>query len=81
MIVLLDHFQIIVNVIECYALVRTFVVNGTELCASVFVARFPPDKLRFYISQSCWTTVKHSFWKNFFNLIKIQQNCFSDGFY
>jgi len=37
MIVLLAHFQIIVDVIEYYASARTFVMNGTELCTSVFV--------------------------------------------
>jgi len=31
MIVLLAHFQIIVDVIEYYAPARTFVMNGTEL--------------------------------------------------
>jgi len=53
MIVLLAHFQIIVDVIEYYTLARTFVMNGTELCASVIVARFIPDMLRMYISKSC----------------------------
>jgi len=53
MIVLLAHFQIIVDVIEYYVSARTFVMNGTEFCASVFVAQFVPDMLRLYISKSC----------------------------
>ena len=53
MIVLLVHFQIIFDVIEHYASAQTFVMNGTELCASVFVVRFVPDMLRLYISKSC----------------------------
>jgi len=53
MIVLLAHFQIIVDVIKYYASARTFVMNGTELCASVFVVRYVPGMLRFYISKSC----------------------------
>jgi len=53
MIVLLAHFQIIVDVIEYYALARTFVMNGTELCALVFVVGFVPGTLIFYISKSC----------------------------
>jgi len=53
MIVLLAHFQIIVDVIEYYSSARTFVVNGTELCASVIVVEFVPDTLRLYISKSC----------------------------
>jgi len=53
MIVLLAHFQKIVNVIEYYALARTFVMNGTELCALVFVVGFIPDMRRLYISKFC----------------------------
>jgi len=53
MIVLLAHVQIIVDVIEYYASARTFVTNGTELCASVFLVLFSPDMLRLYISKSC----------------------------
>jgi len=53
MIVLLAHFQIIVDVIEYYASGRTFAMNGTELCASVFVVGFVPDMLRLYIARSC----------------------------
>jgi len=49
MIVLLPHFQIIVDVIEYYASAWTFAMNGTELRASVFVVGFVPDMLRFYI--------------------------------
>ena len=52
-IVLLAHFQIIVDVIEYYASARTFAMNGTELCASVFVVVFVPGMLRVYISKSC----------------------------
>ena len=70
MIVLLAHFQIIVDFIEYYASTRTFVMNGTELCASVFVVWFVPDMLRLYILKFCWSlknksnetlAVKHSF--------------------
>jgi len=46
MIVLLAHFQIIVDVIEYYASARTFVMNGRELCASVFVVGLVPDTLK-----------------------------------
>jgi len=53
MTVLLAHFQIIVDVIEYYASARTFVMNGTELCASVFVVGYVPDMLRLYISKFC----------------------------
>jgi len=53
MIVLLPHFQIIVDVIEYYASAWTFVMNGTELCASVFVVGYEPDMLRLYISNFC----------------------------
>jgi len=53
MIVILAHFQIIVDVIEYYPSARTFLMNGTELCASVFVIGYLPDMLRLYISQSC----------------------------
>jgi len=53
MIVLLAHFQIIVDVIEYYASARTLVMNGTELFTSVLVVRFVPDVLRLYISKSC----------------------------
>ena len=52
-IVLVAHFQIIVDVIEYYASTRSFVMNGTELCALVFVVGFVPDMLRLYISKSC----------------------------
>jgi len=38
-----------VDVIEHYASARTFVINGTELCASVFVVGFVLDMLRLYI--------------------------------
>ena len=55
MIVLLAHFQIIVDVIEYNAPARTFVMKGTELCASVFVAQFVPDMLGLYISKSSYT--------------------------
>ena len=55
MIVLLGHFQIIVDVIEYNAPARTFVMKGTELCASVFVAQFVPDMLGLYISKSSYT--------------------------
>ena len=74
MIVLLAHFQIIVDVIEYYASGRTFAMNGTELCASVFVVGFVPDMLRLYIARSCYTlknksnetlTAKHSFLEKF----------------
>jgi len=51
MIVLLAHFQIIVDVIEYYASARTFAMNGTELCASVFVVGFVPGMLRLYIQN------------------------------
>jgi len=51
MIVLLTHFQIIVDVIEYYASTRTFVMSGTELCASVFVVGYVPDMLILYISK------------------------------
>jgi len=50
---LLAHFQIIVDVIEYYASAQTFVMNGTELCASVFMVRFVPDILRLDISKFC----------------------------
>jgi len=53
MIVVIAHFQIIVDVIEYYGSPRTFVMNETELCASVFVVGFVPDMLRLYISKSC----------------------------
>jgi len=64
-----------INVIDYYALARTFVKNGPELCASVFLVRFVPDMLRLYISKSFQTlkyksneslTVKHSFLENVF---------------
>jgi len=53
MIVLLSHFQIIVDVIGYYALARTFVMNETELCASVFVVGLVLDMLKLYVSKSC----------------------------
>jgi len=59
MIVLPPHFQIIVDVIEYYAPARTFVMNGTELCASVFVVGYVPGMLRFYISNFCCTLKKN----------------------
>jgi len=42
MIVLLE---IIIDVIEYCASARTFAMNGTELCASVFVVGFVPGML------------------------------------
>jgi len=53
MIVLLAHFQIIVDVIKYYASARTVVMSGTEMCASVLVIGFVPDMLRLCISKSC----------------------------
>ena len=52
MIVLLARFQIVVDFMEYYASAQTFLMNGTELCASVFVVGFVPDMLRLYISKS-----------------------------
>jgi len=51
MIVLLARCRIIVDVIGYYASARTFVMNGTELCASVFVVGLVPDMLRLYMSN------------------------------
>ena len=75
MIALLAHFQIIVDVIEYYASARTFAMNGTELCVSVFVVGFAPGMLRLYISKSCQIlknksnenlTAKHRFLEKLF---------------
>ena len=65
-------------------------MNGTELCASVFVVGFVSDLLRLYISISCKTlknksnetlTVKHSFLEKNFKFDQNLKKSFSDGFY
>jgi len=71
--------------LQCYRnfLAWTLVMNGTELCMSVFVVGFAPDMLRLYISKSCETlkyksnetlTVKQLFRKTFLTWSKFNKN-------